>query len=217
MPSLGSRSSSGGEDQSAASLAAQLEVERAARQALEAQVRKLSERMNNLSTTMFAMVRDPAKGGKPSTAERTRPQTAASGTTIANSACLAPVHAATAAQPALRPSSPAVDPSSKAQSIFGKDSSLTSIAGSPTKDVDDEYSDAFQTPREEPGGMTPGAQYEPFGVAVGGEFGSPVPYGVAAEEHADEDEDEEDLRRKREARTLSLSQLTMGKGLPTRI
>lgn len=218
MPSLGSRSSSSGEDQSAASLAAQLEAERAARQALEAQVRKLSERMNNLSTTMFAMVRDPAKGGKPSPAERTRPQTAASGTTIANSACLAPVLTAATAHPAPRPSSPAVDPSSKAQSIFGKDSSLTSIAGSPTKDVDDEYSDAFQTPREEPGGMTPGAQYEPFGMAAGGEFGAPVLYGgAAAEEHADEDEDEEDLRRKREARTLSLSQLTMGKGLPTRI
>ncbi len=42
-------------------LAAQLDAERAARQALEVQVRRLSERLNGLSSTMFAMVRDPAR------------------------------------------------------------------------------------------------------------------------------------------------------------
>ncbi|ROW11267.1 hypothetical protein VMCG_01289 [Cytospora schulzeri] len=216
MPSLGSQCS--GEDHSA-NLAAQLEAERAARQALEAQVRKLSERMNNLSTTMFAMVRDPAKS---KSTERLRPQTAASSTTIANSAYLAPISGNTntntgggATKPAS--ASSAVNPSSKAQSIFGKDgSSLASIASSPTRELggdDDQYSEAFETPREEPG-QTPGARYEPFGAAD--EFGMPVSSSRYAGE-GDEDEDEEDLRRKKEARTLSLSQLTMGKGLPTRI
>lgn len=200
MPSLGSsQGSSGGEDQ-AAGLAAQLEAERAARRALEAQVRKLSERMNNLSTTMFAMVRDPAKSRS---TERLRPQTAASGGAKPAAAAAAP--------------GPAVNPSSKAQSIFGKDSGLASIAGSPSKEMgDDEYSEAFQTPREEPG-QTPGAQYEPFGAAAAGEFGAPVRYAAAAAAAEEGGEDEEDLRRKTEARTLSLSQLTMGRGVSTRI
>lgn len=195
---------------------AQLEAERAARIALEAQVRKLSERMNNLSTTMFAMVQSPAKT---KSYERLRPQTAASGTTTpttttaANSAQLSPVPANAATAAAGKPPASAVNPSSKAQSIFGKNSSLTSVASSPSKELgDDEYSEAFQTPREEPGGQTPGQQFEPFGMVD--EFGA-----AAAPAHYSEegDEDEEDLRRKKEARTLSLSQLTMGKGLPTRI
>ncbi|KUI62502.1 hypothetical protein VP1G_09630 [Cytospora mali] len=169
MPSLGSQSSG---DEQSSNLAAQLEAERAARQALEAQVRKLSERMNNLSTTMFAMVRDPAKA---KSYERLRPQTAASSTTLANSAYLAPISGNTAAAHKNTThnnnSSSAVNPSSKAQSIFGREGSLASKASSPTKEVgDDEYSEAFQTPRETPGLMT-GSQFEPFGEVD--EFGAP--------------------------------------------
>ena len=207
-PSLGSSGSSDERSSRRTStiLAAQLEAERAARVALEAQVRKLSERMNNLSTTMFAMVRDPAKT---KSYERLRPQTAVSSTTIGNSAYLAPISAnAVAGKP---PAGSAVNPSSKAQSIFGKNSSLPSVASSPSKEVgDDEYSEAFQTPREEPG-STPGQQFEPFGGVD--------EFGAARTRYSDEgDEDDEDeLNRRKEARTLSLSQLTMGKGLPTRI
>ncbi|KIH95076.1 hypothetical protein SPBR_03413 [Sporothrix brasiliensis 5110] len=47
-------------DGSTAELMAQLESERAVRQTLETQVKKLNERVNALSTTMYAMLRDPA-------------------------------------------------------------------------------------------------------------------------------------------------------------
>ncbi|EGS17374.1 uncharacterized protein CTHT_0066990 [Thermochaetoides thermophila DSM 1495] len=48
-------------DEVIAELRNELEAERAARQVLEAQVKKLSERVNTLSTTMFAMVRGPSE------------------------------------------------------------------------------------------------------------------------------------------------------------
>lgn len=188
MPSLGSVSPNGEERSSnSAALLAQLDSERAARQLLEDQVRKLSERMNNLSTTLFAVIRDPVKS---KSQERLRPQTANSGT---NSTYLAPISVNT-------PGRPAIAPSSKAQSIFGKDMAglgIASLAGSPSKEInDDSFSDTFQTPKEE---MTPG-HAEPFGD----EFGASAGYmgGVA---------DDGDDETKKAARTLSLSQLTMGK------
>ncbi|KAL1851365.1 hypothetical protein VTK73DRAFT_9430 [Phialemonium thermophilum] len=49
------------DDDSAEQLRRKLEDERAARRLLEAQVQKLSDRLNGLSTTMYAMVRDPAR------------------------------------------------------------------------------------------------------------------------------------------------------------
>lgn len=205
MPSLGPRASqSSSEDypQNSAALVAQLEGERAARQALEDQVRKLSERMNNLSSTMFAMVRDPAKS---KSNERLRPQTATSASVPSNNTHLAPISVNT------NRVAPNVDPSSKAQSIFGKDSRFSSVTNSPAVEAaDDEFSEAFQTPREEPGATPNPQQYEPFGGVD--EFG-----GVVAQSPVEGDEDEADLKRKKAARTLSLSQLTMGKGLPTRI
>ncbi|KKY30631.1 hypothetical protein UCDDA912_g09429 [Diaporthe ampelina] len=186
-----------------AALVAQLENERAARQALEDQVRKLSERMNNLSSTMFAMVRDPAKS---KSNERLRPQTAASAAAPTNTAHLAPISVNTSR------AAPTVDPSSKAQSIFGKGSRFSSVTNSPAVETadDDEFSEAFQTPREEPGATPSLQQYEPFGGVD--EFG-----GIAQSYPEEGEEDEADLKRKKAARTLSLSQLTMGKGLPTRI
>lgn len=221
MPSLGSQhgSASGGEERSSnsAALLAQLDQERAQRQLLEDQVRKLSERMNNLSTTMFAMVRDPKVARSN---ERLRPQTAHSSTST-SAAPTPPVNSNPHLAP-IRTMSPAIAPSSKAQSIFGKEAvgfspgsnALNSLASSPSKETaggDDEFSDAFQTPREEPtpGGLTYSQAFgDEFGGSGGG-YGAPT---VASEET------EEDLEeRKKAARTLSLSQLTMGKGLPTRI
>lgn len=200
MPSLGSQqgSASGGEERSSnsAALLAQLDQERAQRQILEEQVRKLSERMNNLSTTMFAMVRDPAKS---KSNERLRPQTAHS------TSHLTPMTVNTSK------TSPAIAPSSKAQSIFGKDAiapagALSSLASSPSKETaDDDFSDAFQTPREE---ITPGGGLN-YSQAFGDEFGG---IDAAAYAPSQTTEAEEDLEeRKKAARTLSLSKLTMGK------
>lgn len=213
MPSLGSQQgSASGEERSSnsAALMAQLDQERAQRQILEDQVRKLSERMNNLSTTMFAMVRDPNKSRSN---ERLRPQTAHSN--MSSSTPPAPLPSAGAHLGLLSVNTrPAIAPSSKAQSIFGKESvpagALNSLASSPSREVadDDQFSDAFQTPREEPapGGMT-------YSQAFGDDFGG-AGYG-AVEQRSETEEDLEE--RKKAARTLSLSQLTMGKGVPTRI
>lgn len=60
LPTLGASVGLGSAPGTAAELVAQLELERAARQTLEAQIRKLNDRVNVLSTTMYAMVRDPA-------------------------------------------------------------------------------------------------------------------------------------------------------------
>lgn len=203
MPSLGSQGSGShnGEERStsnSAALLAQLDAERAARQLLEDQVRKLSERMNNLSSTMFAIVRDPVAKSAKASQERLRPDTARStvGATSENASANGAAYLAPISANISTSSKPAIAPSSKAQSIFGKDSAglgiATSMAGSPSKE-DDAFSDAFQTPKEE--------------MTFGDEFGS----AATAYEN---DEAEED--RKRAARTLSLSQLTMGKPMPER-
>lgn len=234
MPSLGSQqggSASGGEERSSnsAALLAQLDQERTQRQLLEDQVRKLSERMNNLSTTMFAMVRDPAKS---KSNERLRPQTAHSnvgGSATPPSTHLTPnisVNTNTNVRPTMM-----IAPSSKAQSIFGKESmpsgALSSLASSPSKEEgggvdDDQFSDsAFQTPREgpTPGGLT---YSQAFGDEFGGGGGGASPTGYDPDRQQQQQqgsgETEEELEaRKKAARTLSLSQLTMGKGVPTRI
>lgn len=223
MPSLGSQgSNSGGEERSSnsAALLAQLDSERAARQLLEDQVRKLSERMNNLSTTMFAMVRDPAKS---KSQERLRPQT--SGSNMSTSAAAGAIHnnhnngaylsPPTEGAAGASRSGSAIAPSSKAQSIFGREAAAfgssgvagLSLADTPSREAgDDEFSEAFETPRELPGPGGLGAEYPAFGD----EFGQ-----AAAGADGESAEDEE--ARRKAARVLSLSQLTMGKGLPTRI
>lgn len=154
-------------------LQSQLEAERAARQALEAQVKKLSERLNLLSSTMFAMVRDPAKS---KSQERLRPDT--------NATTPAPTPSPTGLTSVSIPV-----PAGKAQSVFEDDDD----DGSTVAKEGDDYSEAFQTPREESG---------------------PTNYGAFGEELKDDDDDP---KRKKAARTLSLSQLTMGKGVSTRI
>lgn len=214
LPSLGSsqrgsnRNSAIGENSSSNSVAliAQLDAERAARQLLEDQVRKLSERMNNLSTTMFAMVRDPARA---KSQERLRPQTA-------NPANGGPTPISVNTAGRNKGNKSTIAPSSKAQSIFGKEAALgLSLPGSPAQEAgEDDFSEAFQTPREEP---TPGVGggYPAFGD----EFGNVPPSRFARGDDDAEDEsvaeDEED--RKKAARVMSLSQLTMGQALDTRI
>ena len=56
-----------------ANLLAQLESERAVRQTLETQVKKLNERVNMLSTTMYAMLRDPAAAAAASKSAKSTP------------------------------------------------------------------------------------------------------------------------------------------------
>jgi hypothetical protein len=64
--------------------------------------------------------------------------------------------------------------------------------------------DDFQTPREE---KTPGMVFGAFGEEL----------RVEEEDEGDNDGDEDDPKRKKAARTLSLSQLTLGKGQRNRI
>jgi hypothetical protein len=66
--------------------------------------------------------------------------------------------------------------------------------------------DDFQTPREE---STPGVGY--------GAFGEELKPDEEEGEEGDDGGDEDDPKRKKAARTLSLSQLTLGKGQRTRI
>ncbi|KAK3941550.1 hypothetical protein QBC46DRAFT_100560 [Diplogelasinospora grovesii] len=198
LPTLGGRngshsSSAGSHEDPYASLSAQLETERAARQALEAQVKKLSERLNALSSTMFAMLRDPASSRSKSQ-ERLLLQP------------LPPVSPYARPQPSTNPL--------KALSVFEDDDDDNDEKGEGEKvdadaDADAEGSDNFQTPREEKG--------TPFPTAYGA-FGEEL---IPEYEEDDDDRDgngeeggnEEDPKRKKAARTLSLSQLTYGKGV----
>ncbi|KAJ9142218.1 hypothetical protein NKR23_g7493 [Pleurostoma richardsiae] len=176
-----------GDEQQAAALLAQLEAERAARQALEAQVKKLSQRLNTLSTTMFAMVRDPSKSRS---RERLAPTATSPTTTTAAAAVTVTAPAATVATPAvLSPVSITVPPppSSSAQSMFEEDDD-----SSPTKE--DYQEEDFQTPAEEPRS-----------------------YGAFGEELREEQDSDDDPKRKKAARTLSLSQLTYGRGVSARV
>ncbi|KAK3394685.1 hypothetical protein B0H63DRAFT_517789 [Podospora didyma] len=193
LPTMGRETGSGADDQYAM-LAAQLETERAARQVLEAQVMKLSERLNTLSTTMFAMVRGPAESRSH---ERLAPPS------IGGSS------------PLLQPPKTLVVPQQealKALSVFetddeeeeeeereaeGKESPVKIVAESEDGFTEDD----FQTPRED----------QPT-------FG----YGAFGEELRPDDDDDtaadsDDPKRKKAARTLSLSQLTLGKGQRTQI
>lgn len=171
MPTIGG-SRTPPDENSETNVVAELEAERAARQALEAQVKKLSERLNLLSTTMFAMVRDPQKS-------RSHERLKSAGANTPSST--------TPPVPPLR--SP---PVGKPHSIFEDDSDLDEIKKKTSHTGSATPSDAFLTPREEM---------------------APPQYGAFGEELRDENENEgEDPQRKRAARTLSLSQLTRGKG-----
>lgn len=185
LPTMGrdAGEGSGGDDaqqqQQQQQLLGQLESERIARQALEAQVKKLSDRLNSLSTTMYALVRDPAKSRSQEHLVPPSPL---------------PPKSAPSSQP-----TPTQKPL-KTLSIFEGGGIDSTKAGRRRGDSrvgdegdEDDANDDFQTPREE----------HPR-------------YGAFGEELRDDD-DEDDPKRKKAARTLSLSQLTLGKGTQLQI
>ncbi|KAH8840933.1 hypothetical protein MCOR11_006717 [Pyricularia oryzae] len=187
-------------DAATADLAAQLEAERAERLALELQLKKLSERVNVLSSTMFAMLRDPQKNRSQ---ERLTPSSGAGENRLSRTSSSS--HLVTPTKVALPQSGIGIRNSPAPVPIFLEpppslnkfQSSGNTLSG--FEDTGDEESDrgaesvseSFMTPREE---------Y------------SPHTYGAFGEELRDETEDEMDPKRKKAARTLSLSQLTLNKG-----
>ena len=182
LPAMGREATSENTDDYA-NLLAQLEAERVARRALEAQVKKLSERLNGLSTTMYAMVRDPAKSRSQEHLQLP----------------VSPVLPSKTSSSQLQ--APTIPRPLKALSVFETDDDSDADKAqqrSGHSDRDDDYpSDDFQTPQEE----------RPR-------------YGAFGEELRDDDEDEGDdvdPKRRKAARTLSLSQLTVGKGRTVQI
>lgn len=187
LPTLGRDANNN--DDMYTSLLAQLETERAARQALEAQVTKLSERLNTLSSTMFAMIRAPSES-------RSQERLIPSGT--GNSPLIQPPKA-TPVPPMTR--------GLKSLASFEaeiEDASVLSETATPAAAEKDSEEDNFQTPGEEQTPLSFGA------------------FGAFGEELRPDDDEEEggdasDPKRKKAARTLSLSQLTLGKGRRTQI
>ncbi|KAL2017721.1 hypothetical protein VTK56DRAFT_1746 [Thermocarpiscus australiensis] len=209
----------------------ELEAERAARQALESQVRKLSERVNTLSTTMFAMVRRPSESRSQ---ERLGLASSSSVVVGGGSGGGSPLLQAQAQ--AQQPKTLLVPPPQRQEqlSVFETDdddeeeeeeteggsrkrgsSSLSSSSAQAKQGPENEEGefteDDFQTPREDRTQLPYGAFCE--GLRPGDEDEDEEGDGG----DGDEDEDEDDPKRKKAARTLSLSQLTLGKGHRTRI
>ncbi|KAK4447709.1 hypothetical protein QBC34DRAFT_127957 [Podospora aff. communis PSN243] len=184
LPTMGRDTSSN--DDAYASLAVQLETERAARQALEAQVAKLSERLNTLSSTMFAMIRAPSESRSQ---ERLTPSAGGSSPLL---------------QPPKAIPVPPFTKVPKPLSSFEAQIEDASLSGTrtalATADSEREPEDEdFQTPREEQ---------------------TPLSFGAFGEELRPDDADDgdtDDPKRKKAARTLSLSQLTLKKGQRTQI
>lgn len=202
-------------DEKYSEILSQLEAERAARLALEAQVKKLSERLNTLSTTMFAMVRDPAKSRSQ---ERLSPHTPTPGSSPATQKQPSPKMALAVPSPPQKASSvfesdesddeaeqePSREKSEVTQTAVGVEAEKGSVVAVTDTDLDTED---FQTPFERP----------------------PLSYGAFGEELRPDDDDEEvegqhgdsdggsDHKRRKAARTLSLSQLTLGKGQVTQM
>ena len=187
LPTMGRDMSEAGSQRAAESysiLLTQLEAERAARQALEAQVKKLSDRVNSLSATMFAMVGGPAKSRSQ---ERLAPPPS---------------------DPAM-PTLPGSENGLQGPSVFETSDDeqekntkkRTERRRDEDEKTDDEYlTEDFQTPHEE---RTP-QMYGAFGEEL-------------REDYDAVGEDEDDPKRRKAARTLSLSQLTLKKAVRTRI
>lgn len=199
----GARGGDASQDELIAQLRTDLNAERAARQVLEAQVKKLSERLNTLSTTMFAMVRGPSESRSQ---ERLAPPSVGG------------------SSPLLLTPRTFTAPSQRQQqlSIFetdededdDDDAPQVRKQGQANADILEEgelTEDDFQTPREE---RTPMVGYGAFGEELRPD-----------EDNGGEDDgggggsvgDEDEHKRKKAARTLSLSQLTLGTGQRTRI
>ncbi|KAL1837187.1 hypothetical protein VTJ49DRAFT_4178 [Mycothermus thermophilus] len=239
-----------------AQLRRDLDTERAARLRLEAQVKKLAERVNTLSSTMFAMVKGPgeARSHERLVAKSSSPSLAAGAGGGGSSPLTARTMSATSAAGG-RPAVPVVqreeqlsvfetddddededddddDGNGSDEDVGAEDTTaetlltrhetasssrlrrptVSSKASKATKaeaeDEGDVTEDDFQTPREE---RIPVVSYGAFGEEL-----RPLDY------HDNDDSDDENGRaggaeedeqtRKKAARTLSLSQLTLGKG-----
>ncbi|KAK4226152.1 hypothetical protein QBC38DRAFT_238636 [Podospora fimiseda] len=164
-------------------LRAELEIERAARQDLEAQVKKLSERLNTLSSTVFAMVRGPSESRS---AERLSPLPSVS----SSSPLLSPPKMLVVPPPPVVQEQLSVFEESDSEDEEEEEETFpteTTVAAA------DEEEEDFQTPSEN--------------IQV-----SPFKYHGAFGEELRPDDLVDDDGRKKAARTLSLSQLTMGKG-----
>jgi uncharacterized coiled-coil protein SlyX len=204
---------SNAQDEVIAKLRTDLDAERAARQALEAQVKKLSERLNTLSTTMFAMVRGPSESRSQERLALTpAPSTSAlagsggGGGGSALSLPLTPKMATLAPPPPLFPREQLSvfetdddDDDGDAPEAHGGAAVVAKkqIKGAADMDEGEVTEDDFQTPGE---GQTPMVGYGAFGEEL------------RPEDDDDEGGDEDDRKRRKAARTLSLSQLTLGKG-----
>ncbi|KAL2133802.1 hypothetical protein VTI74DRAFT_1659 [Chaetomium olivicolor] len=205
LPVLGRESAATIQDEQIAQLRSDLEAERAARQALEAQVKKLSERLNSLSTTMFAMVRAPSES-------RSQERLA-----------LPPSSAKTA--PPMPPRQPQLSVFETDDDDNDEDASDNEVAGTETQPA-------------EPGSLLVQTKTDSKQAALTGDdfeekVGTPiVGYGAFGEElkpDLDDDDDEggggdnggedgrDETKRKKAARTLSLSQLTLVKGQRVRV
>ncbi|KAK4190556.1 hypothetical protein QBC35DRAFT_377690 [Podospora australis] len=193
----------GSDDTTISQLRAELEVERAARKDLEAQVKKLSERLNSLSSTVFAMVRGPSES-------RSQERLTPSMSSVGGSSPLLPPPKTLIVPPPPPPEQLSIFEESEDEDEEendekeSKQDARRQATSSPTKTdgTEDlaEGEENFQTPREE--FLRP-----------------PLSYGAFGEELRPDDDDDDDghindddHKRKKAARTLSLSQLTLGKG-----
>ncbi len=194
-----------------AQLRSDLDAERAARTALEAQVKKLSDRVNTLSTTMFAMIRSPSESRSNERLAASAAAAAAPSTPSASAVSLLQSPKTLRVPP---PPRPRQEQLSMFETDDDDDENVPAGRGKRKTDLDEEgevTEDDFQTPREE---RTPLVSYGAFG-----------PGGLRVPGHDDDDDtegggasgDEDDPKRKKAARTLSLGQLTLGKGQRARV
>ncbi|KAK4152436.1 hypothetical protein C8A00DRAFT_34852 [Chaetomidium leptoderma] len=198
------------QDELITQLRTDLDAERAARKALEAQVKKLSERVNTLSTTMFAMIRGPSESRSHERLAPPSPSVGGSSPRLGTPKTLPvplPRH-----QEQRSVFDETDDDADDAEALSGKkkqqQQQQQGSSAAPTKPDLEEgemTEDDFQTPREERTPMMVG--YGAFGEELRPD----------EDDHAGGDEeDDDDPKRKKAARTLSLGQLTLGKGQRTR-
>lgn len=199
MPALSGAAAS---DAVVANLAAQLELERAERLAVELQLKKLAERVNVLSSTMFAMLRDPQKNRSQ---ERLTPFSTAGEGRLSRTSSSSHLNTPTKVTPP--PSSLGFDSKNSPTPVpvvleppslnkFQSSGKTLSVFGDTGDDEDSDRGaesipeESFMTPREEC---------------------SPHQYGAFGEQLMDETGDEIGPKRRKAARTLSLSQMTIDK------
>jgi hypothetical protein len=179
------------ENDRTAALVSQVEAERAARQDLEAQVAKLSQRLNTLSATMYALVRSDGGLAKARSQDQLRQPPTPKQQSPAQAKSV----------PVLAPAPP-----------LHKQATLSAF------DAAEDDAEDRQTEEEF---LTPGEERSTLGGYGFGSFGEPVRTEEERMEEEDDDdddvtenereEDDDEGKRRKAARTLSLSQLTLGK------